>query len=93
MPPRVFARLEGLGLRRSVRRVPWRDADLDRASLLSLAAIVLLVTAGRIGSRDPLANPLPLFVWTIWWIGFTYLHAVLGNLWAHVNPWIGLYRL
>ena len=50
-------------------------------------------TAGFVGSRDPLANPLPLFVWTVWWIGFTYLHAAFGNLWAHVNPWTGLYRL
>ena len=62
-------------------------------SLVSLAIIVLLTTAGLIGSRDPLANPLPLFVWTVWWIGFTYLHAIFGNLWAHVNPWIGLYHL
>ena len=51
------------------------------------------MTAGFVGSRDPLANPLPLFVWTVWWIGFTYLHAAFGNLWAHVNPWTGLYRL
>ena len=85
-----------------MRRSPCGSASLrslgatavsTAASLLSLAAIVLLVTAGRVGSRDPLANPLPLFVWTVWWIGFTYLHAIFGNLWAHLNPWTGLYRL
>jgi hypothetical protein len=58
-----------------------------------LAGVVVLVVAGVVGSRDPLANPLPLFVWAVWWVGFTYLHAVLGNVWAHVNPWIGLHRL
>ena len=57
------------------------------------AIVVLLIAAGLAGSRDPLSNPLPLFVWTVWWIGFTALHAVFGNLWTHLNPWIGLYRL
>ena len=92
-PPRLFARLEVLSLRLSLPACPWRAAVSTAASLVSLAAIALLITAGLLGSRDPLANPLPLFVWTVWWIGFTYLHAVFGNLWAHVNPWIGLYRL
>lgn len=93
VPPRLFARIEGLSLRFSVGVFPWRDAISTTASLLSLAAIVLLVGAGLLGSRDPLANPLPLFVWTVWWVGFTYLHAIIGNLWAHLNPWTGLYRL
>ena len=93
VPPRLFSRLEALSLRLSVAVFPWRDTVSTAASLLSLAAIVLLAAAGVLGSRDPLANPLPLFVWTVWWIGFTYLHAVFGNLWAHLNPWTGLYRL
>jgi hypothetical protein len=92
-PPWLFSRLEAFSLRASVEVFPWRDAVSSAASLLSLAAIALLATAGVLGSRDPLANPLPLFVWTVWWIGFTYLHAVFGNLWAHLNPWSGLYRL
>jgi hypothetical protein len=63
------------------------------ASLLSLAVALGLITAGHVGSRDPLSNPLPLFVWTIWWVGFTYLHALLGNLWAHLNPWSGVHHV
>jgi hypothetical protein len=93
LPPRLFAHLEALSLRLRVRASPWGSAASVAASLLSLATIVLLVAAGLVGSRDPLANPLPLFVWTVWWIGFTYLHAAVGHLWAHVNPWTGLYRL
>ena len=92
-PPRLFSRLEALSVRWSAPALPWREAVSTAASLLSLAAIVLLVAAGLLGSRDPLANPLPLFVWAVWWIGFTYLHAAFGDLWAHVNPWIGLYRV
>jgi hypothetical protein len=92
-PPKLFSRLEALAVRWDAPAASWRPAVSTLASLLSLAAIVVLITAGLLGSRDPLANPLPLFVWTVWWIGFTYLHAAIGNLWGHANPWIGLYRL
>jgi hypothetical protein len=58
----------------------------------SLAAFLLLcglVVTGLYGSRDPLANPLPLAIWTIWWVGLVLLHPVFGNLWAFINPWTG----
>lgn len=54
---------------------------------LSLAVVLVLVAAGWFGSRDPLANPLPGSVWTLWWVGFTFLVAVRGDLWRRVNPW------
>src|SRR6185369_2820373 len=62
-------------------------------SLLSFAVLVLLILAGYLGSRDPLDNPLPLTVWTIWWIGVTLAHALFGNLWRYLNPWVGPFRL
>src|SRR5688572_9572574 len=82
LPSPVFARL----------RVPRRAIPATRsASLLpsavTLALLALLVFAGYAGSRDPLANPLPLTVWTLWWVGFTFLVAVFGDLWALLNPW------
>jgi hypothetical protein len=92
-PPRLFRRLEALSGRWRLPACPGRERLSTAASLLCLAGIVLLIVAGLVGSRDPLANPLPLVVWTVWWIGFTYLHALFGNLWARMNPWIGLYRL
>ena len=61
--------------------------------MLALLFLAFLLAAGLYGSRDPLANPLPLTIWTLWWVGFTLATAVLGNLWAYVNPWTGLYRL
>lgn len=60
------------------------------ASLVSLFVAVALILAGHLGTQDPLANPLPLAVWTLWWIGLTALHALFGNLWAAINPWRGL---
>ena len=57
------------------------------------AVLVALVAAGLEGSRDPLANPLPLSVWTLMWVGLTFAHAVLGYLWPIVNPWTALAHL
>jgi hypothetical protein len=62
-------------------------------SLLSFLFLAFLLGTGFHGSRDPLANPLPLTIWTLWWVGFTLATAVLGNLWVYVNPWTGPYRL
>ena len=58
-------------------------------SFLAFLLLLGLVWVGQNGSRDPLANPLPLFIWTIWWIGFVTLQGLLGNLWRWVNPWSG----
>jgi hypothetical protein len=55
--------------------------------------LAVLVIAGYAGSRDPLSNPLPLTVWTLWWVGLTLLQALFGNLWRHLNPWVGPFRL
>lgn len=58
-------------------------------SCLSLLLLCALIFAGFSGPRDPLANPLPLMVWTVFWIGFVTLQALLGDLWSWVNPWRG----
>ncbi len=62
-------------------------------SALSCACLILLIAAGLLGTSDPLANPLPLAVWTLWWAGLTAAHALIGNLWAALNPWIAPVRL
>lgn len=62
-------------------------------SLLALALLIVLVAAGIAGPRDPMKNPLPLFVWVDWWIAFTLLQAVAGDLWRLFNPWTGLIDL
>jgi hypothetical protein len=62
-------------------------------SLASFVLLGVLLTAGLIGSREPLANPLPLTIWTLWWVGITLLHPIAGNLWACINPWTAPYRL
>lgn len=75
-------------------RLRWLPA-LPRliGSSVSFAVLVTLLLAGLFGSRDPLANPLPLTIWTLFWVGFVLLQAFLGDLWSVVNPWIAPYRL
>ncbi|MFC6490266.1 hypothetical protein [Nitratireductor sp. GCM10026969] len=83
-------------LRFGARRLRIASPPFDgRAtiSFLSFLVFALLLYAGATGSRDPLANPLPLTVWTLVWVGLTLAHGLLGNLWAWLNPWYGPWRL
>jgi hypothetical protein len=93
VPGRLIARLPALRVRVATVDVSGLDRLAAIPSLASLALVAALVVAGITGRRDPLDNPLPLFIWTVWWIGFTYLHAGLGDLWSVLNPWIGPWRL
>ncbi len=80
---------------RALESLAWRVGRLPAGlggalSLVSLAVLASLILAGWFGTQDPLANPLPLAVWTLGWIGLTFAHAVFGNLWAALNPWRGI---
>src|SRR5690606_38521791 len=77
--------------RKLLLRVPV-DGKLT-TSLVSFLLFCILIYAGFYGSRDPLANPLPLVIWTLLWVGLTLLHGAFGNLWAWLNPWYGAWQL
>ena len=55
--------------------------------LLGVAALVLVVMAGIVGSLNPAKNISPSLVWIIWWVGTAYVSALIGNVWRLVNPW------
>lgn len=77
-------------------RALWRVPPVRIATATScLSALVLcgLVWLGLAGSSDPLRNPLPLAVWTLWWIGLVSLQGLLGDLWRCLNPLTGPARL
>jgi hypothetical protein len=61
------------------------------ARLVSVGLLVLIVTAGAIGDQTPTRNVAPILVWVVWWVGFAYVSALIGNLWAVVNPWAALF--
>ncbi|WP_245520804.1 MULTISPECIES: hypothetical protein [unclassified Mesorhizobium] len=79
--------------RRCLPLFTFSDGARIVISLISFAGLVILITAGFIGSRDPLSNPLPLVVWTLLWAGLTLLQGVFGDLWSWLNPWYGPWRL
>jgi len=93
----VMALLPRAGLRAlesaRLRLTSWPDWQGLGASLAVFILLVILLAAGFAGSRDPLENPLPLMVWSLWWVGVTFLHALFGNLWAVFNPWRAPYHL
>ena len=62
-------------------------------SIASLTLVIWLIILGLIGSRDPLTNLLPLTIWTFFWILLYMLHCLMGNIWAWVNPWTGVWNL
>jgi hypothetical protein len=62
-------------------------------SLVSFFILLIVVIAGFSGTHDPLLNPLPVFIWTLWWVVFTSIQCLTGDLWVHLNPWRGPARI
>lgn len=82
------------GWTRAFYRGQWHVAKIPAPSAatissLSFLLLLLMVLAGLFGARDPLTNPLPAFIWTIFWVCLTILHGILGPLWQALNPWTG----
>ncbi len=93
----VLALVPPSGLDRLFRwRLPFAaagDGLRILTSLLSLLSLAGLVAAGWWGSRDPLSNPLPLVIWTVWWVGLTLVQGLVFDLWRWLDPWYGPWRL
>ncbi len=58
---------------------------------VSVCVFFVVIAAGLFGTQDPFRNLAPAFVWIAWWIGFTYLSALVGDVWSVLNPWKTLY--
>jgi hypothetical protein len=78
--------------------VRWHiDNAITRANIrvivqvFTVAALVLIVVAGIIGDQTPTRNLAPTAIWIAWWVGFSYLSAFVGNIWALVNPWAAIF--
>jgi len=56
-----------------------------KAVAVGLYALVIL--AGLIGDASPVDNLAPTMVWVIWWVGLAYVSALVGDVWALINPW------
>ena len=55
--------------------------------VLAVLLLLLCIATGLFGSRDPYRNFSMTFFWVIFVLGFAYLTALVGNLYAAINPW------
>ena len=58
------------------------------ARVVAVATLLLLIAAGLAGDQSPTRNVVPTAVWVGRWVD---LSALVGNLWAVVNPWSALF--
>lgn len=73
--------LSNTALARGLRRV------LPLLKALSLLGLLLCLATGFLGSRDPYRNFSMTFFWIVFVLGFSYLCALAGDLYALLNPW------
>jgi hypothetical protein len=63
--------------------------------ILRMFAVVLFVVslaAGFVGSEDPYSNLITPMVWVIWWVGVAFTSALIGDVWAVIDPLRTMFR-
>jgi hypothetical protein len=81
------------GRRPARPRRPWGatftlpEAALWLIRALSWLIFLLTIAAALWGSRDPLMNLAPTLVWIVWWVGLSFLCALVGGAWTVIDPW------
>ncbi|MFQ5914879.1 MAG: hypothetical protein ACE5JS_17060 [Nitrospinota bacterium] len=74
-------------LRWRAGRLLAHSYTLSFIRLLSVSLFILILAAGLFGNQDSLENIAPTLVWVLWWVGMAYVCALLGDVWALINPW------
>lgn len=75
-----------------LQRIPLAGVLATSLRLAVLALYLLVLCAGFVGTQSPFKNIAPAMVWAIWWVGMAFVSALLGDLWALVNPLDTVYR-
>ncbi|MCA1728445.1 MAG: hypothetical protein LC751_03205 [Actinobacteria bacterium] len=70
-----------------LRAVLAGRATLLGLRVLSVGLFLLVVLTGLFGRQGADPNFAPTFVWIVWWVGFGFFTAFVGNVWPLVNPW------
>ncbi|TDU25660.1 hypothetical protein DFR24_4105 [Panacagrimonas perspica] len=55
--------------------------------VISLLGLLLCIATGLLGTRSAAFNFNMTFFWIVFVIGFTYVSALIGPLYAQINPW------
>ena len=54
--------------------------------VVAFLVFLFTVCAGLIGVQDPYRNLVVAMVWVTWWVGFAFVCALVGDLWALASP-------
>ena len=60
---------------------------LPIAKMLSIVGLLLCIATGLWGTKSPYGNFNMTFFWIVFVLGFTYLIALVGDVYALINPW------
>lgn len=60
---------------------------LSMLQLLSVCSLMLCIITGVLGTPSPYGNFNMTFFWIVFMLGFAYATALIGDLYALVNPW------
>lgn len=79
-------RLQG-GPQQRVLGGSWLRPLAGVLRVIGLLVFVLVILAGLSGSNTISRNIAPVLVWVVFWLAMPFLGALVGNLWAPINPW------
>lgn len=65
---------------------------LGLVRLFFVALFLLTIATGFFGTENPSVNFSIVMVWVVAWVGMAFVSALLGNLWALINPWNTMYQ-
>ncbi len=72
----------------------WRSLDTPAVRMtlrvLGVLGFLLTLLTGLFGRDDSYQNFNMTFFWIVFVLGFTYLTALTGNLYAAMNPWLAI---
>lgn len=80
---RTYPLPRGLAFIETLTRPGWVAA----ARALSVALLALTIATGLFGVRNVYQNFSMTFFWIVFVLGFTYLVALIGDVFAAINPW------
>ena len=84
--PYRYSRFDLLGIS-PLRVVLTARVFLLGLQFMSVSLFVLVIVGGFVGRQGESYNFAPTFVWILWWVGFSFFTAFVGNVWPLVNPW------
>ncbi|MFQ3200923.1 MAG: hypothetical protein ACI9SK_001653 [Zhongshania sp.] len=60
---------------------------LGLLQIFAVTALTLTIVTGFLGSQNSYANFSMSLFWIVFFLGYSYLTAVIGNTYAQLNPW------